>query len=735
MDTRSLMSTQPARGVEAHRPEITSAPGHPPAESFPPHLKSLNPAQRSAVLFGLESFYSGRAGTNVTANPTDSPPLLIIAGAGTGKTMTLAHRVAELVLCGVDPGRILLLTFTRRAAREMTRRAERIVAQAIRTAPQRRRVGGGSLRSAGTFHAIANRLLRLYAPALGLDPSFTLLDRTDAEDLLDMVRHQSGLSRQRKRFPRKGTCLAIYSRCVNCGDPLQKCLDAAFPWCSDWEDELRDLFRGYVDAKQERSVLDYDDLLLYWFHLMQEPDLARKVAEHYEHVLVDEYQDTNALQASILLALCPDGRDLTVVGDDAQSIYAFRAATIRNILDFPGHFEPPAQVITLEQNYRSTQSILDAANAVIGYARERYTKDLFSTRTSSQKPQVVSVEDDADQAEYVVEQVLAAREAGTALQQQAVLFRTAHHSDLLQIELSRRNIPFVMYGGLRFLEAAHVKDLLCVLRWAENPRDGIAAFRTLQLFPGIGPAAAQRIFDQTLEDNLTGTQSLAAIQPPAAARDHWPAFAKLMASLFHQDCDWPGQVGEARRWYEPHLERLYDAPGIRLGDLEQMELIAAQYPSRERFLTELTLDSPSASGNLAADPHLDEDFLILSTIHSAKGQEWEHVYVLNLVDGCIPSDMATGSVEEIEEERRLLYVAMTRAKDELHLIHPLRFYAIRQHRHGDRHVYAPLSRFLPGGIADCFETVTHGRARGGSRDALPGGGVRVDVARRLRNMW
>ena len=611
------------------------------------------------------------------------------------------------------------------------------------------------MHSAGTFHAIATRLLRLYAPSLGLDPSFTILDRPDAEDLLDVVRHQSGLSRQQKRFPRKGTCLAIYSRCVNSGDPLQKCLDGAFPWCSDWEDELCELFRGYVDAKQERAVLDYDDLLLYWFHLMQEPDLAGKVATHYDHVLVDEYQDTNALQASILLALCPNGRGLTVVGDDAQSIYAFRSATVRNILDFPGHFEPPAQVITLEQNYRSTQPILDAANAVIGDARERYTKDLFGERTSSQRPRVVSVEDEADQAEYVVEQVLAAREAGMALQQQAVLFRTAHHSDLLQIELSRRNIPFVMYGGLRFLEAAHVKDLLCVLRWAENPRDGIAAFRTLQLFPGIGPAAAQKIFDKAcgtsgsagastaLESPAEAQEaaaarhgpSLAVIQPPAAARDHWPAFAKLMESLFHQGCVWPGQVGEARRWYEPHLERLYDAPGVRVGDLEQMELIAAQYPSRERFLTELTLDPPSASGDLAADPHLDEDFLILSTIHSAKGQEWKHVYVLNIVDGCIPSDMATGSVEEIEEERRLLYVAMTGAKDELHLIHPLRFYAIRHQRHGDRHIYAPLSRFLPGAIADCFEGVTHGRAGGGEVTAALGGGVRVDVAKQLRKMW
>ncbi len=741
------MSTQPAPapGDRAHghatRERTHSATDRTPSVSRPavgsdsesPHLDKLNPAQRRAVLYGLPQ----RAGTSLaTGGEEDSPPpLLIIAGAGTGKTMTLAHRVAECVLRGHEPGRILLLTFTRRAAREMTRRAERIVALAARSEAGRRRIGAGSLRWAGTFHAVANRLLRLNAPSIGLDPSFTVLDRSDAEDLLDVVRHQSGLSRQKKRFPRKGTCLAIYSRCVNSGDRIKVVLDHAFPWCADWEDELRELFRIYVEAKQTRSVLDYDDLLLYWYHLMQEPSLARKVSERFDHVLVDEYQDTNALQASILLALRPEGRGLTVVGDDAQAIYAFRAATVRNILDFPKHFEPNAKVITLEQNYRSTQPILDAANAVIGFAAERFTKDLFSERPSQQKPRVVTVEDENDQTEYIVERVLEAREAGLALQDQAVLFRTTHHSDLLQIELARRNIPFVMYGGLRFLEAAHVKDLLCVLRWAENPRDGIAAFRTLQLFAGIGPAGAQKILDAATADPSREGFSLAGIEPPAAARDDWPAFVELMGSLTRQDCDWQGQVGEARRWYEPHLERLYDAPMVRVGDLEQIELIASQYPSRERFLSEVTIDPPSASGDLAGVPHLDEDFLILSTIHSAKGQEWDNVFVMNLVDGCIPSDMATGSAEEIEEERRLLYVAMTRAKNELDLVHPLRFYAHRQHRHGERHVYAPLSRFLPGAIADRFETASHGRIAGRDATDAGGSGVRVDVAARLREMW
>jgi len=680
------------------------------------HLDGLNPAQRDAVLFGISS---GRR--------ESSPPLLIIAGAGTGKTLTLAHRVAELVLRGMAPDRILLLTFTRRAAAEMTRRAERIVARALRIkaggSVPGRAVAVGSLRWAGTFHAIANRLLRYYALPLGLDPSFTVLDRADAEDLLNLIRAELGLSKKERRFPQKATCLAIYSRCVNSGESVQECLENHFPWCADWEAEMRTLFRHYVEAKQQRNVLDYDDLLLYWFHLMNEPALAAKVSSAYDHVLVDEYQDTNSLQASILLALDPRGAGLTVVGDDAQSIYSFRAATVRNILDFPSHFDPPAEVITLEQNYRSTQPILDAANAVIALAHERYTKVLFSERSSAQKPRLVAIENEAEQAGYIADRVLATREEGVPLKRQAVLFRAAHHSDLLEVELGRRNIPFVKYGGLKFLEAGHVKDMMCILRWAENPRDSVAAFRILQLLPGVGPATARAVLDHLNFDG-DGLGGLQRFRPPAAARTDWPDFAHLLQSLSREDCDWPGQVGEARHWYEPHLERLYEASVARAGDLEQLELVAGQYENRERFLSELTLDPPG-----------DEDYLILSTIHSAKGQEWDSVFILNVVDGCIPSDMATGKVDEIEEERRLLYVAMTRAERELYLMRPLRFYVIHQRRHGDRHVYAPLTRFLPTSTRQYFDAHVH---RGSAEARGEGAGAQdpgVDVAARLREMW
>jgi len=673
----------------------------------PDYLASLNPAQQAAAEYGAAGL------------PRELPgPLLIVAGAGTGKTSTLAHRVAHLTVRGADPRRILLLTFTRRAAEIMTRRAAQISGA--------QRVGWS-----GTFHAIANRLLRQHAASVRLDPSFTVLDRTDSADLLNLVRNELGLSKQATRFPKKDTCLAIYSHAVNAGHPVEQTLEHAFPAYASWAEELKGLFRAYVDAKQRRHLLDYDDLLLYWFHLMQDDAAAEGVRRRFDHVLVDEYQDTNALQAVILQGVKPDGRGLTVVGDDAQSIYSFRAATVRNILDFPGRFDPPAQVITLEQNYRSTQPILDAANAVIALAPEGFAKRLFSTRPSEQRPIIVTAADEQAQVDYVVEKVLEHREAGIDLRKQAVLMRTAHHSDLLEVELGRRNIPFVKYGGLKFLEAAHVKDMLCVLRWAENPRDTVAAFRVLQLLPGVGPGHARRLQDQ-LEAAGGDLTVLPSLDVPPATKADWPAFAALMSAL-RQAAEWQGQLGMIRRWYEPHLQRLYDAPQVRSADLEQLEQLAALHPTRESFLSDLTLDPPDGMGDEAGQPHLDEDYLILSTIHSAKGLEWDVVYVLNAVDGCIPSDMATGTPQEIEEERRLLYVAMTRARDFLYLLQPHRFYT-RGRPDGDHHVHAPRTRFIPGMLSALFERQARSGRRAGEGFDGPSA-VGADVQARLREMW
>jgi DNA helicase-2/ATP-dependent DNA helicase PcrA len=442
-------------------------------------------------------------------------------------------------------------------------------------------------------------------------------------------------------------------------------------------------------------------------------------------VLVDEYQDTNALQAAILKALKPSGEGVTVVGDDAQAIYSFRGATVRNILDFPDQYSPPARRVTLEQNYRSTRPILDAANAVIGLAKERFTKDLFSTRASHQKPRLVTVEDETAQVNCAIERILAHREEGIALRHQAVLVRAAHHADGLELELARRNIPFVKYGGLRFLEAAHVKDLLCILRWAENPRDSIAAFRVLQLLPGIGPRFAERLAEE---------RELEGARVPAAAEEGFAGLVGLLARLRKPAESWPDQLGWTRKWYEPELERLYDGANVRKGDLEQLERIAASYPNRERFLSELTLDPPEATGDHAGPPLLDEDYLILSTIHSAKGQEWDAVYVLNVVDGCIPSDMAAGSPEELEEERRLLYVAMTRAKDALYLMQPLKMYVGSQRRGGDRHLYVPRSRFLPDPVLPTLDRITWMPPAASAEAGAPARQL-IDVSARLRGMW
>jgi len=682
------------------------------------YLATLNPEQRRAVEHGI-----------VEAGPNVAGPLLVIAGAGSGKTNTLAHRVAHLIVNGTDPGRILLLTFSRRAAAEMERRAHNIIAAATG-------VGSSSARDpllwSGTFHAIGARLLRMYAGSVGLDPAFTIHDREDAADLMNLVRHELGLSEKAKRFPLKATCLAIYSRAVNAAEPLEEVLAAQFPWCAEWEGELCGLFDGYVAAKQKQHVLDYDDLLLYWGELMQVEELARDVGALFDHVLVDEYQDTNALQATILRGLKPDGAGLTVVGDDAQAIYGFRAATVRNILDFPHQFAPPAALITLEQNYRSTQPILAASNAVIGLAAERYTKDLRSDRASSDKPALVSVLDDAAQVNCIVATILQNREVGMALKEQAVLFRTSHHSAMLEIELTRRNIPFVKFGGLKFIEAAHVKDLLAVLRWAQNPQDRVAGFRVVQLLDGVGPSTAGKALDCMA--GRAPIDALATFRPPAKSADQWRDLVSLMQDLHGLSPDWPAELERVRAWYGPHMQRRYDDAAVRVGDLEQLQRIAAGYSSRAKFLTDLTLDPPSATSDKAGVPHRDEDYLILSTIHSAKGQEWKSVFVLNVVDGCIPSDLGTGRSDDIEEERRLLYVAMTRAKDQLTLVVPQRFYTHQQAKKGDKHLYAARTRFIPSALLQHFEQKTWPEAAS-LRAAARAAGVSVDLSARMRGMW
>ena len=660
--------------------------------------------------------------------PKGSGPLLVIAGAGSGKTAMLAHRVAALILSGADPKRIMLATFSRRAAAELGRRVERLLAR--RLAPEA--AAAATPAYAGTFHGLGARLLREYATRLGLDPQFTIHDREDSADLINWARHELGVGDLKERFPTKATCLTIYSRVVNAQGDLKVTLGKWFPWVAAHEDALRGLFASYVEMKQRQNVLDYDDLLLYFAQMLAEPVIAAEIAGRFDHLLVDEYQDTNALQGEIVLRLRPLGRGLTVVGDDAQAIYSFRAATVRNILDFPRAFDPPAHVVTLERNYRSSGAILAAANAAIALAPERFAKTLRTDRPLGALPALVTVADDSDQARFVATRVLANREAGASLKAQAVLFRASHHSAALELELTRRNVPFVKYGGLKFFDAAHVKDAVALMRFAENPRDRVAGFRVAQLMPGVGPKVAETIVTAAAADD--GFATMSALPIPARARDGFLGFADLMRRLASRAAPWPAEIADAVAWLAPLTETRYDDARVRMGDLEALERIAASFPSRERFLSELALDPPDTTSDEAGPPLRDEDYLILSTIHSAKGQEWRSVFVLNCVDGCIPSDLATGSSEEIEEERRLLYVAMTRAKDELALVVPQRFYVHGQPRNGDRSVYASRTRFIPPPLLKHFDRQTWPEA-GASPGRAASDGPRVDLQARMRGMW
>ena len=635
-------------------------------------LDDLNPEQRKAV-------------------EHDDGPLLIVAGAGSGKTRTLASRVARLVGEGREPERILLLTFSRRAAREMLQRAARLT-QDQRTS----RVAGG------TFHAVANRILRNHGTSVGLDPAFTILDAGDTGDLLGVLRHDLGLGARGRRFPRKDTLSSIYSRMVNAQVPLEEVLVRWFPWCRHEVDDLRELFAAYTERKRSAGVLDYDDLLLYWRALAQSPEVGPLLEEQFDHVLVDEYQDTNAVQADILVAMCARLGNVCAVGDDAQAIYGFRAASPEHMLAFPDRFAGTT-IVTLDQNYRSTSPILAAANAVIAAASKGFAKELWSDRPGLQRPRVDACHDETAQADLVCDRVLEHRERGVALHDQAVLFRTGHHAAAVELELSRRNIPFVKYGGLKFLEAAHVKDALALLRILDNPHDEIAWHRVLVLLEGVGPATARRVL-AALGDRDPVERLLTAddgeIPWPEAAADDVAALRSALADCRDEPVDPPPsvQVERLATFLGPIIDRRYDAAAARRSDLDELTSIASAFPNRSRLLSEVVLDPPSSTSDLAGDPHLDDDWLVLSTIHSAKGGEWKVVHVIHASDGNIPSDMALSEPEGLEEERRLLYVALTRARDALYVTYPQRYYHRRQGL-DDAHTYGQPSRFLSAAMA------------------------------------
>jgi DNA helicase-2/ATP-dependent DNA helicase PcrA len=610
-------------------------------------------------------------------------PLLIVAGAGSGKTRTLVYRVAHLVELGVRAERILLLTFTRRAAHEMLSRAERLIGSASRNV------------QGGTFHATAHRLLRRFGPAAGLPRDFTIMDQGDAADLMQISRAALGFGAGAKRFPKKETLHHVYSRHVNTGIAMEEIVRDEYPRFIEYIPDFAKLYADYTVRKQDRNLVDYDDLLLLWAMLLEaSPEIASDIAGLYDHILVDEYQDTNALQARILRGMARAHSNITVVGDDAQSIYSFRGATIRNILDFPAQF-PGTRVVTLDRNYRSTPQILGTSNTLIAHAGERFTKTLWTERASAEPALLVTARDEPQQTRYVVDRILELHEEGTALRNIAVLFRAGYMSADLEIELSNRKIPFEKWGGLKFLEAAHVKDVLAFLRVLENPRDEVSWYRLLLLMPGVGETTARAAMD-ALAAAAWDSAALGGFVPPPRARAAHTALLELLRTLRDvpdsDDAKVAREIGHVRTMYDAIVRDRYDRPEPRLADLDQLQTIAAGFPDRSTFLSALALEPPSATQDFAgASGESEDDALVLSTVHSAKGKEWDAVFIISAVDGLFPSTRSLGSDEESEEERRLMYVAMTRARNHLSVVHPLSSYGSRR---GADYSLTQLSRFV-----------------------------------------
>jgi len=624
-------------------------------------------------------------------------PLLIIAGAGTGKTRTLVYRVAHLIERGVAAERILLLTFTRRAAQEMLSRAERLVGS------NSKRVHGG------TFHATAHRLLRRYGPAAGLPKDFTIMDQGDSADLMQLSRAQLGYAARIKRFPKKETLQYVYSRHINTGIPVQDIVRDEYPQFVDYLEDFAKIYVDYVRRKQERNLVDYDDLLLFWALMLEaSPELRQQIGGMYDHILVDEYQDTNVLQARILRGMCGSHANITVVGDDAQSIYSFRGANFRNILDFPKQFAG-ATTVTLEQNYRSTQPILGVTNTLISRAAERFTKNLWTERTGGETPWLVAARDEQQQTRFVVDRILELHEEGTPLREIAVLFRAGYMSADLEIELTNRKIPFEKWGGLKFLEAAHVKDVLAFLRILENPRDEVSWYRLLLLLPGIGDATARAAIDSMIAAAWE-SDAFGRYDPPPRAKAAHAALVSLLeglrASPVLDEAKVAADIARVRGLYDNILRERYDRVEPRLADLDQLQTIAAGYPDRATFLSALALEPPQATQDLPAGSSNEEnDCLTLSTAHSAKGKEWDAVFVIWAVDGWFPSARCLDSEEETEEERRLMYVALTRARNYLSVAYPLNAYSSRR---GADYSLDQLCRFIDRGVRDNMQRVALG---------------------------
>jgi DNA helicase II / ATP-dependent DNA helicase PcrA len=628
----------------------------------------------------------------------DNGPLVIVAGAGTGKTRTLTARVARLLDSGVAPERVLLLTFTRRAAASMASRAAALCGDPA----------AGRRVWAGTFHAIAHRLVVEHAPQLGLN-DVSVLDPGDVVELLDLLREEHGLTGTRERLPTSRSLADVYSRAVNTGRPTREVMDAEFPWCVDHTDRINALFKDFVARKRTGGLLDFDDLLLYWRALLADPVVGARQRARWDWTLVDEYQDVNRIQVEIVRHLCPDGTGLTVVGDDAQAIYGFRGASGRHLHQLHGTW-PTSRMIRLERNFRSTQQVLDVANAIRpgeGGERLRLRADREGVGA---RPVLISCENADGEARLVAENILAAHQDGLALREQAVLMRAGSHSMQLELELKLRKIPFHKYGGIEFTNTAHVRDFLATLRLATNPHDELAWYRLLRLHRGIGKAAARDLTAALLATRDVHDYSAVVAAAPAKAR------TALQSTLTHvaagQASSTSTEIVEHCRSATRPLVRAHYPDGVhRVHDVDRLGETAATYRDLRAFVAELTIDPASASADYANKPQLDEDYLTLSTVHSAKGLEWTAVHLIHAVDGAFPSDMALSTDEGIEEEQRLFYVAITRARDSLTIYIPARM-PTHPTGFGARHVMAKPSRFL----TDQACALVDRRASGGQGD-------------------
>ncbi len=625
-----------------------------------------------------------------------SGPLLVLAGAGTGKTRTLVARAAWLRAQGVPASRILLLTFTRRAADDML----------ARVTPDG--AGAADRVCGGTFHAVAHQIIRAHAESFSLPPQFSVIDPADVTDLMDAARSEHGLVGTQRRAPRAATCADIYTRCVNTHAQVSRVIKASFPWCADYEPQLGSLFRGYVAHKRAHGLVDFDDLLLLWRAALADPGAGPVLRGMFDAVLVDEYQDVNAVQADIVRLLRPDGPGLTCVGDDAQAIYAFRGADPAHLRALADGY-PDLEVVRLARNYRSKDRVLRLANTVRPQS-PGLELDLHADRGPGAPPVLVRCHDEATQAREICARVLAAHESGADLRDQAVLMRAAGHSDVLEVELSVRGIPFVKYGGLRFTEAAHVKDFLAAARIVANPADDIAWFRLLRLHEGIGPAHARKALEALglaapsprADTALSRWADAVAVMPPRARAGLATTLGALAtAASLERTADRATAILAA---LDAPLRGAYPDAGVRIKDLQRLADAAATRPSLHDALVELALDPPAAASDLAGPPRLDEDYLVLSTIHSAKGLEWPVVHLMHLVDGAVPSDMALSTPAGLAEEQRLFYVAVTRARDQLFLYAPLRMHHHRRSA-SDRHGYGQLTRFLTPAALEACETV------------------------------